>query len=132
MKTRSILLTLLGLCLACQATLLADDSNQGSNQGQATLDKATILKLQAKNLNQLGEVVKLCEEAISKGLDDENKDLALQLMTNTLLQRATSVSSLIFAPRPNRQWVRLRQYALADLEKAVSYDPKFARSTSWG
>ena len=58
--------------------LLADE------EGQTFLDQATEAKLNAKNFQDLEEVVKLAEKAVEAGLDDGGREFAIQLITSTL------------------------------------------------
>lgn len=95
-----------------------------TNEGQADLDQATQLKLEAKTLTDLGEVIRLCESALRKGLDDENRALANQLLAATLIQRGSQVARMIFEDRTDPKWTEYRQRALEDLQRAVKIDPQ--------
>jgi tetratricopeptide (TPR) repeat protein len=97
--------------------------------GQADLDKATQLKVTAEGLTDLNEVVDKLDSAIEKGLDKDNKAFAEQLLTSTLLQRATALSAAILErpvpdPRKDPRWLQIRQYALTDLQRATVLDSK--------
>ncbi len=109
----------LGMVLGWMATVAA-----GANEGQADLDQATQLKLEAKTLTDLGEVIRLCESALRKGLDAENRVLANQLLVATLIQRGSQVARMIFADRTDAKWTEYRQRALEDLQRAVKLDPQ--------
>ena len=96
---------------------------------QADLDKATQLKVSAEGLADLNEVVDKLDSAIEKGLDKDNKAFAEQLLTSTLMQRATALSAAILDrpvqdPRRDPRWLQIRQYALTDLQRAVALDDK--------
>ena len=79
--------------------LLADE------EGQTFLDQATEAKLNAKNFQDLEEVVKLAEKAVEAGLDDGGREFAIQLITSTLYQRAEQLSNpLLSDVRPNSGW----------------------------
>jgi tetratricopeptide (TPR) repeat protein len=109
------------------ASAAAPDSADES--AQADLDKATQLKVTAEGLTDLNEVVDRLDSAIEKGLDKDNKAFAEQLLTSTLLQRATALSSAILErpvpdPRKDPRWLQIRQYALTDLQRAVGLDNK--------
>ena len=60
----------------------------GEFQGQAELDRATRLRVSAKTMGQLEEVVAACERALELGLDKGNRVYATQLMTATLLEHS--------------------------------------------
>jgi tetratricopeptide (TPR) repeat protein len=94
-----------------------------SGEGQDDLDKATDKKLAAESLADLEEVATLCESALKKGLDDENAKFARQLLTATLYEHASRLSSAIFdRDPPNPQWPAIRQYALRSLERSLTFD----------
>jgi tetratricopeptide (TPR) repeat protein len=98
-----------------------------ANEGQSDLDKATELKVTASDLSDLNQVVELLEAALEKGLDADNTDFAETMLVGTLLQRATAVSSALLAQpvqNADRRWSDMRQFALIDLERAVSLDDK--------
>lgn len=96
------------------------------NPGQAELDQATQKMIAAEKLDDLEEVVELCESAIAKGLDDENKKYAKQLMTSALYQRAQQLSAPIFEQSPpNPRWPLFRNFALRDLNKALEHNQDF-------
>lgn len=100
--------------------LLADE------EGQAFLDQATEAKLNAKNFQDLEEVVKLAEKAVDAGLDDGGKEFAIQLITSTLFQRAEQLSNPLLSGRPPQQWVEMRRLALNDLGRLTKYNDQFA------
>ncbi len=97
----------------------------GENDGQDDLDKATEKKLSAESLDDLSQVLQLCESAMKKGLSPDNNKFADNLYTSTLFQRGRIYTAAIFEnkdrPNPDK---RLREKALADLDKVVSRDPK--------
>lgn len=96
---------------------------QAANEGQEDLDKATEAKLSATTLTDLGEVIRLTESAIQKGLDEHNTEFANKLLASTLVQRATAVTATIFkSSPPDQRWPQFRQFALSDLEKAIKLD----------
>ncbi len=100
----------------------------GDNDGQADLDKAAEKKLSAKSLDDLAEVLKLCDSAVKQGLTTANKQFADALYTSTLNERATIYTEAIFQGASGGQldprWPQIREMALADLEKVVTRDPK--------
>ncbi len=95
------------------------------DKGQEDLNLATETKLSAENIVELGEVVRLCESAMEKGLDDENTQFAKHLLAATLVQRADIANKIIFRYGPvDPKWNDYRRLALADLEKAVKLVPQ--------
>lgn len=111
-------------CFALAVGMILGAAAPAANEGQADLDQATQLKLEAKTLTDLGEVIRLCESALRKGLDDENRALANQLLAATLIQRGSQVARMIFEDRTDPKWTEYRQRALEDLQRAVKIDPQ--------
>jgi len=111
------------LSLILAASLAGSAFAEGA--GQDDLDRATDVKLNAKTLSDLSEVIRLCESALEKGLDEGNAEFANKLLASTLLQRSHEVVKQLLAgvdsPSDFRQ---KRQFALADLEKAVKLDDR--------
>ena len=58
------------------------------NEGLEDLDQATLQKITASQFNHLEEVIKLCESALEKGLDEGHANFAKQLLASTLYERA--------------------------------------------
>ncbi len=96
------------------------------NDGQDDLDKATEKKLSAETIDDLSEVLKLCESAMKKGLSTANNQFANDLYTSTLLQRGTVLTQAVFDRHNgiNPRAKQLREMALADLDKVVTRDQK--------
>lgn len=93
--------------------------------GQADLEQATQLKISAESLEELGEVINLCQRAIDKGLDADETAFAKQLLASTLSQRGLAITEAIFTPaRPDARWQQMRRLALADLERSLRAEPK--------
>jgi tetratricopeptide (TPR) repeat protein len=112
------------MCLTTSAVL-------AENEGQEDLDKATALQLKVKSLTDLEKVAALCESAMSKGLDEGNKQFATQLLTSSLYEHAVRLSDAIFdvnkifvRKQPHEQWPLVRNLAVEDLEKSTKIDEK--------
>lgn len=111
----AILLLAVVPCLTC-----ADEG------GREDLDAATQLKLKAENLGDTEKVIALCESALAKGLDSDDKDFAKQLLVGALWRHASQVSArLLNATGPMRGWEQLRAVATNDLEKLIIHDGDF-------
>ncbi len=110
------------------ATLLvlvvAGGQSRAEDQGQDDLDTALDRKLAATALADLTEVIRLCESALEKGLAKENTKFAEDLMAATLIQRGKARTGLVFQrPGPTSDASKLRDAALADLEKGLTLSP---------
>ena len=109
--------------LACPLAARAE------NEGLDDLDKASQLKINAESLPDLNDVIDRLESALEKGLDDENREFANDLMVSTLLQRATLLSAAILDrplqdPRRDPRWLQVRQFALTDLQRVLAIDER--------
>jgi len=99
-------------------------AQEGTEQGQDDLDRAIDTKLSARSVRDLNSVITLCESALDKGLSEKNQAFAKHLLASSLLERGSAICEMIFgrgAPPP--QWPQMRQIGLADLERALQYDP---------
>ncbi len=117
------------LWLAAAALLLAAGPAAAVDPGQEDLDKAIDAKLSADTITDLGEVIRLGESALQKGLDADNAAFAKKLVASTLMQRARETVKLLLAQlRAGAQspdvFHHHRQFALADLKRVVELDPK--------
>src|SRR5262245_57532697 len=99
-----------------------------ADPGQADLDRAVDSQVAASSEADLGEVIKLCESAIEKGLSDDNKTFANQLLASSLTLRGELYANAIFNPQGDERWQRLRTMALADLDRAVGLGPVTAQT----
>jgi tetratricopeptide (TPR) repeat protein len=108
-------------------TVLTVRQTHGADLGQPDLDKAVDAQVVANSADDLAEVIKHCENAIQKGLNDDNKKFADQLLASTLTLRGELYSNQIFNPPGDQRWQRLREMAVADLERAVELAPGTAR-----
>lgn len=95
------------------------------DDGTADLEKATELKLDASTLRDLDQVVKLCETALEKGLNEDSTKFAKQLMTGTLFEAAQRLAEPILGPgQTDPRWPFLRQQAVIRLDKALQLEPE--------
>jgi tetratricopeptide (TPR) repeat protein len=93
--------------------------------GQQDLDAAIEQKLSAQSLDDFERVIDLCRRAIRKGLPEDSKDFANNLIVGTLIDRSVMLVDAIFdAPRPSPDWPRMRSFAMRDLRELVKRDPK--------
>ncbi len=101
-------------------------------KGQEKLDEATGLKLDANTPGKLAKVIQLCEEAISEGLDDENKEVAKQFLAASAIGRAKMLAEQIPRVKNAGQLRRLRDEIVADIKKAIEADPTSAEAQMLG
>ncbi len=99
-------------------------ASQAGNDGLEDLDRATELKLTARSASDLAEVIRRCEEALKKGLDDDHRPFAEQLLASTRIRRGLAVGEEIFKQiPPTPMWRQFRTAALRDLEMALKLLP---------
>jgi tetratricopeptide (TPR) repeat protein len=92
--------------------------------GQEELDKATDAKLGAVTMSDLDEVIRLCDGAIQKGLDESNLLFAKKLLASTCIQRAQeTVKQIVSGVSSAADFRHKRDAALDDLRKAIKTDP---------
>lgn len=115
--------TMLAIVLGCG--LLQPSILWAQNAGQEDLDAALDKQLSAETIADLEAVIKLGESAIKKGLDAGQEKFAKELLAATLFQNAQRKSNSIFDQQPpSPRWPVIRQHALKDLEKALTYNPE--------
>jgi tetratricopeptide (TPR) repeat protein len=116
-------LTVMGMVLITVTT--CDLQARAQNDGQADLDKATQLKISATSLADLSAVIRLCESAMEKGLDEDNAPFARTLLAATRIQRGMQVAEQhVFKLPPDPDWRESRKFALNDLNKGLGIDPE--------
>jgi tetratricopeptide (TPR) repeat protein len=104
-----------------------EDKADSENRGQDKLDEASSLKLGADSLADLAKVIELCEEAMEEGLDEDNTQLAKQILAASAFQRAQLRVQRLPSVANNPNAVRrLRRETLEDLEKAIENNPELA------
>lgn len=96
--------------------------------GQEDLDAAVDAKLAVGSLDDFEKVLDLVRSALRKGLDESSRKFANDLYTGTLVDRASMVTDALFQGegRVERQWERLRAFALRDLGEVVQRDDTLA------
>jgi tetratricopeptide (TPR) repeat protein len=114
--------------------LVVPDSTPGQETGseeggQPLLDQAVRLRLSASSMNDLERVVELGQQAIRKGLDEESAQFAKSLIHSTLFEHGSRIAEIIFRQKPpDQRWPLMRQIALRDLEKALTYDSQLGEA----
>lgn len=96
------------------------ESTENVNAGQADLEKATEAKISATTITDLSDVVNLCESAIEKGLDEENRRFANHLLASSLAERGKTIAArIVTESNPSPEWPRFRDAAVKDIEQSV-------------
>ncbi|MEO1614541.1 MAG: tetratricopeptide repeat protein [Planctomycetota bacterium] len=102
----------------------ADSSGDGETEdaGQADLDEATVLRIDARSAREFQAVQRLLESAIEKGLTGENAAFAKEMLGSVLLQKSQQIIGAM-AQAPGGRPLQMRDEALRVLDQAVEYDP---------
>jgi tetratricopeptide (TPR) repeat protein len=110
---------------ALALALLPAAPARAENEGQEDLDKAIEAQLSADNLDEISEVIELCQSALDKGLAEEDQKFAKQLLASSLMNRGGTIAQAILqgAVVDVRQFVELHRAAVADLNRVVENDP---------
>lgn len=112
---------LLGLIvLTAASSARAEAAGQA---GQADLDEAMRLRVNANDMADLHKVIMHLEQALDKGLDDENGDFAEQMLSGALMERASiRVRAVINKPINDPRMQRVRRSAENDLRQVLVLD----------
>ena len=95
-----------------------------TEEGAEDLEKAFQAKIDASTGKDLDGVVKLCESAIKKGLDESGLEQANQLAASALYQLADQLGQKIFSSGArDPRWRIYRSQALSRLAKATKFKP---------
>ena len=114
------------LVMVLAISLLMTSAAQADGEGQEDYNQAVRAKLKAKTTKDYDGVIDLCEQAIKKGLDDETKKLAQDMIRNTLNVICVKLSDEVFelARSGQQTWRFKRRQALVRFEKLIELDPK--------
>ena len=91
--------------------------------GLEKLDQAITLKLSVERLDDLENIIELCQEALDEGVPEGHQKMAKQLMSSTLYERASHVVGPVLEGKVDGSWMLRRKTALEDLERASRVNP---------
>ncbi len=100
-------------------------------RGDEDFEQATRLRLKARSdsADDLTELINLCESALKKGLDDEDRDAAKKMIAASAFQKAQLALQQLPQARNSRTKAnRLMGEAIEDLNRAVANDPSVAET----
>jgi len=91
--------------------------------GADDLNEAMRLRVDGTGLRNLNQVISRLELAIDKGLDDEDKQFAEQMLADSLMERASTLMQVINARSIRDQRVqKIRGQVTSDLRRVIGYD----------
>lgn len=95
--------------------------------GQADLDEAMVLRIDADNAEKLQGVTALVESALAKGLSDESKTFAKKMLASLQLERGQAIAAQLMQGG-GRRLRQLRAEAMESLKSAVENDPELVEA----
>lgn len=108
--------TLGGLSAFCLPAL-------AESPGQTDLDNAMRAKINAEGLPQLNQTIDLLQSALDKGLNAEDADFAEQMMSDSLMQRATALVRVINTRSiVDTRVQQIYKLVVSDLRRVLAYD----------
>ena len=121
MKSRQFLwLAVIGFCAAI---LCPSWEMRAESAGKSDLDDALRLRVTAEGLPDLNNVIEKLQSALDKGLEVEDAELSEQMLSDALMERASTlmrvVNSNSIADDRIRQILRL---IVSDLRRVLAYD----------
>lgn len=115
---RQLLLSVLWLALLC----VGDRAVAADKAGQADLDKAVEVRINAKSLTEMEQVISLARSALKKGLEPADEKFARELLAGVLFQRGQMFATgVLDAVRPDPRLPEMRSAALDDLTEALEF-----------
>jgi len=101
---------------------ITDPAVGQGNQGQADLDEAMILRIDADTPEKLDQITTLVESSLAKGLGDESKSFAKKMLASIQFERAQNYAAQIMQGG-GRRLSAMRKQAMESLREAVENDP---------
>ena len=113
----------LGQEIADPPALQQGSTEAGESEGLAILDEAMRVKVTSNGLRDLNKVIELLEKAIDTGLDAEDNDFAERMLSDSLMERATSLMQVINTRSITDPRVqKIRSLVTSDLRDVIAYD----------
>jgi len=112
----------LGILLA-SGNVLPSTPAHAESEGLADLDEAMRIKVTAEGLRDLNKAIELLQSALDKGLEVEDAEMAENMLSDALMERANSLMQVINSRSIQddrvKQIVRL---VISDLRRVLAYD----------
>ncbi len=105
------------------AVVTSVPDQDATNPGLDDLYESLRVKIVSGGMRDLNKVIELLEVAIDKGLDDDNLQFAEDLLSNSLMERATSLIRVINMRSIHEKGVqKIRHLVTSDLRGVLDYD----------
>lgn len=107
------------------------ENDEGASDGLKMLDDAMRLKVSGNGLQDLNKVIQMLETAIDTGLEDDDNDFAERMLSDSLMERATSLMQVINTRSITDPRVQeIRRLITSDLGAVIAYDEPPAEAYS--
>jgi len=101
----------------------APETEAAVSAGLADLDEALRLKVSSNGLRELNKVIQSLEIAIDKGLDTEDHEFAKQMLSDSLMERASTLMQVINSRSiRDQRFQKIRSLVTSDLRRVLDYD----------
>ena len=100
----------------------SEDDEKPTENGSKDLSEAFLLKFDARTTSDLDRIVKLCESALEKGLDESETEQANFLASESLLRFSEGMAQRTFSTPRDRRWQIYRAQAIPRLRKSVEFN----------
>ena len=99
------------------------EDDESASDGLQMLDDAMRLKVSGNGLQDLNKVIQMLETAIDTGLEDDDNDFAERMLSDSLMERATSLMQVINTRSITDPRVqKIRRLITSDLGAVIAYD----------
>ena len=98
------------------------EEDEPAQSGSDDLSEAFALKIDARTTSDLDKIVKLCESALEKDLDENETEQANYLASESLLRFAEGMAQRTFSTPQDRRWQFFRAQAMPRLRKAIKFN----------
>ena len=98
------------------------EEEESDENGSEDLSEAFLLKFDARTTLDLDKIVRLCESALKKGLDENESEQAKFLASESLLRFAEGMARRTFTTPRDRRWQNFRAQAMPRLRRAVEFN----------
>jgi tetratricopeptide (TPR) repeat protein len=122
MISRRICSSLLGLALVLLTAVRAAPA-RAESAGLADLDEAMRMRVTAEGLPDLNQVIDKVQVALDKGLEVEDAELAEQMLSGALMERANTMMQVVNSNSVRDDRIKqILRLIVSDLRRVLAYD----------
>ncbi|QEG33661.1 tetratricopeptide repeat protein [Bythopirellula goksoeyrii] len=116
-------LAVIGSCVLALSGVFGPDVAQAESAGQADLDEALRLRVTAEGLPDLSQVIDRLQLSLDKGLEVEEAELAEQMVSDALMERASALMQVVNSNSIQDDRVKqILRLIVSDLRRVLAYD----------